>query len=155
MQPVRYIASLCLALASALAAPGLKAAGDGTMIDTTGALMWKRCSEGQRWTGDECAGAALPHTRAQARAMAEVSPFAGHDDWRLPTLDELRQLHRSVDRAKLPAAAIGTYWTATAVAHGNDGAFVVPLDDGTGEVGSYGIASPDEGHSVRLVRDLR
>jgi hypothetical protein len=155
MQPTRYIVTLCLAVATAFVAPGVDAAGDGTMIDSSGALMWKRCSEGQRWTAEECTGAALPHTREQALAMAEVSTFAGHDDWRLPTLDELRQLHRSVDRVKLPAAAGGTYWTATAVAHGNDGAFIVTLDDGSEQAGGYGVASPNEGHAVRLVRDLR
>jgi hypothetical protein len=154
MRPVCYIAALCLACAGALLASGPALAGDGTMVDASGALMWKRCSEGQRWIGDECTGVALPHTWDEARAMAEVSPFAGHDDWRLPTLDELRHLHGSADRAKLAPTTIDTYWTATAVAHGSDGAFIVALGDGSDKAGGYGVARPGEGHAVRLVRDL-
>jgi hypothetical protein len=155
MKFVLYIASLCLVVAGALAGPGVAVAGDGTMVDASGTLMWKRCSEGQRWIDGQCTGTALPHTWDEARAMAEVSPFAGHDDWRLPTLDELRHLHGSADRGKLAPTTIDTYWTATAVAHGSDGAFIAALDGGNAEAGGYAVARPGEGHAVCLVCDLR
>ncbi|KOR29083.1 hypothetical protein TI04_09465 [Achromatium sp. WMS2] len=68
---------------------------DGTVTDTRTGLMWKRCAEGQTWNGNTCVGEAI------AVLWNEVMPngqqkswpaFAGYDDWRMPTIDELRTL---------------------------------------------------------------
>ncbi|MBK5966071.1 hypothetical protein CCR95_18800 [Thiocystis minor] len=69
--------------------------GDGTVTDTTTDLMWKRCSEGQTWSGENCVGEASKMTWDQAMSNGRQKhwpTFAGHDDWRLPTLDELKTL---------------------------------------------------------------
>ncbi len=64
---------------------------NGTVKDTKTGLIWKRCSEGQ--SGADCSqGEAKKYTWQQAMDHAKQVRFAGHSDWRLPTLDELHSL---------------------------------------------------------------
>ncbi|KOR32705.1 hypothetical protein TI05_05585 [Achromatium sp. WMS3] len=80
---------------------------DGTVSDTENGIMWKRCSEGQTWTGVNCTGNAHTMTLDQAlnkqinrtlwqrihSSKKQAWPtFAGYDDWRLPNCEELRSL---------------------------------------------------------------
>ena len=53
-------------------------------------LMWQKCSIGKTWTGDTCSGEATEMTWNDAMNLS-VS-FAGHNDWRLPTKEELMTL---------------------------------------------------------------
>lgn len=64
---------------------------DGTVTDINTGLQWKRCAEGQKWTGNTCLG--------EAKSVYEwndviklTSNFAGKKDWRLPTVKELNTL---------------------------------------------------------------
>lgn len=36
--------------------------GNGTVTDTKTGIMWKRCAEGQIWTGSTCSGTAAGYT---------------------------------------------------------------------------------------------
>ena len=80
---------------------------DGTVIDTKTNLMWQRCSQGQRWTGSSCEGNPSTMTLDEAYASkVQQAPwhalwsnksqawpsFAGYNDWRMPTIEELRSL---------------------------------------------------------------
>jgi hypothetical protein len=69
--------------------------GDGTVVDATTGLMWKRCSEGQTWNNKTCLGQATTMTWDQAMPngwQKRWPAFAGHADWRMPTKDELLTL---------------------------------------------------------------
>lgn len=64
--------------------------GDGTVTDTRTGLMWMRCALGQTWDGTTCVGEAKGYTWEEAMALHHG--FAGHDDWRLPSIHELRNI---------------------------------------------------------------
>ena len=98
--------ALCLGLVTSAAqavtcAPNMTASNpdadytdhaDGTVTHVPTGLMWKRCAEGQSWTGSTCTGTESYHTWAQALTQAGASSFAGHGDWRLPNYKELLSL---------------------------------------------------------------
>jgi YVTN family beta-propeller protein len=94
---------------------------DGTVTHTPTSLMWKRCAEGQNWSGGGCSGSASTFTWDAAKLL--TSTFAGNSDWRLPTSEELATL---VDYTAATAPAINTtlfpntsssyFWSASAYA---------------------------------------
>jgi hypothetical protein len=77
--------------------------GDGTVTHTPTGLMWKQCAEGQTWSGSSCSGTPNPYDSRSAKLLK--STFAGKNDWRLPTVDELLSL---VDYTKYAPAANAT-----------------------------------------------
>ena len=128
--------------------------GDGTVTHKPTGLVWKRCSEGQTWTGTTCSGEPGKFTALQARGL--TANYAGKSDWRLPTTEELMSL---TDYTKsgpaintfifpgTPAIESNFYWSASVTDSGvnayqdyvdffhgwrakspvNDGAFLVRL----------------------------
>nr|WP_276569048.1 DUF1566 domain-containing protein [Thiocapsa imhoffii] len=66
---------------------------DGAIIeDLTTGLHWMRCSQGQRWNGVACVGAASKLTWEEAMRQPQGLSFGGYADWRVPTKDELLTL---------------------------------------------------------------
>ncbi len=65
---------------------------DGTVTDRVTGLQWMRCSLGQTWTGQHCIGNPLRLRMPEAAYEAFNSRFAGKNDWRLPSIDELKTL---------------------------------------------------------------
>ncbi len=64
---------------------------NGTVKDIKTGLIWKRCAEGL--SGADCSqGKAIEYTWQKAMDHAKQVRFAGHSDWRLPTIEELRTL---------------------------------------------------------------
>lgn len=61
---------------------------DGTVTDQASGLQWKRCAEGQTWSGGTCTGSATTHTWQQALQLADSASYAGQSDWRLPNIKE-------------------------------------------------------------------
>ncbi|CAK0765910.1 exported hypothetical protein [Gammaproteobacteria bacterium] len=127
--------------------------GDGTVTHAPTCLTWKRCSEGQSWNGSACAGSASILFWNDANTL--TSNFAGHDDWHLPTLEELRSL---VDYTKYPGKTINniwfpnlpdwpSVWSASLVASDSNYAWYVNFNDGRG-----GWDGRGSGNAVRLVR---
>jgi hypothetical protein len=169
-----------LAGALALAAPVLAQNGGtlydfgpaGTVTDTHTGLMWMRCSLGQTWDGEGCLGDARELTLEAAQASGSGMRFAGFEDWRLPSVDELRSLIRcsngwegedrearcrrgsqmpAIDVSAFPATPAGYYWTATPFRGDPRHPWIVLFRDG----GAYDAYDRDFDHHVRLVRGGR
>ncbi|PKM36176.1 MAG: hypothetical protein CVV06_12455 [Gammaproteobacteria bacterium HGW-Gammaproteobacteria-10] len=66
--------------------------GDGTVTDKTTRLQWMRCSLGQTWQNQTCVGEAKKYRFNDAIVAGRQTVFAGHRDWRVPTIDELKTL---------------------------------------------------------------
>jgi len=64
--------------------------GDGTTTDVKTKLIWMRCSVGQTWMSGTCSGEATKFNWEDAKK--QTASFAGHNDWRIPTIEELRTL---------------------------------------------------------------
>lgn len=126
---------------------------DGTVTDQASGLQWKRCAEGQTWSGSTCTGSATGHTWQQALQLADAASDAGHSDWRLPNIKELssiveRACHSpAIDQAVFPATPTSYFWSASPYAGSSDRAWLVFFNHGVD--GSYYKAN---GYHVRLVR---
>jgi hypothetical protein len=64
--------------------------GDGTATHTVTGLMWMRSALGQVWTGTTCTG--IPKTYNNNKMKGIVHHFAGYEDWRVPTINELMSI---------------------------------------------------------------
>lgn len=127
---------------------------DGTLTDANHQLMWKKCLEGQH--GAHCHGDAvyLPWESAiQQARTASTYKFAGHDGWRLPTLDELSSLvERSCHNPASNLAIFPRMPSAGLWSSEQSGANAWSVDFGGGKI--YEVFKAGGKH-VRLVRDLR
>lgn len=63
----------------------------GIVTDTRSKLQWMACSIGQQWDGNTCTGNATALNWEQAQSNKQHT-FAGHSDWRVPTIFELQTL---------------------------------------------------------------
>lgn len=125
--------------------------GDGTVTDTKSGLIWVK----------------NPHTdlsdkfkerfnwRDAIQACKDLD-FAGHKDWRLPTVEELRELvdytraagdDPAIDTTFFPDTKTSWYWTITEVAWDAGSAWYVNFG-----YGNVGTDSKGYGNYVRPVR---
>jgi hypothetical protein len=65
---------------------------DGTATHTPTGLVWQRCEIGKSWNGKGCLGSASAFTWESAKVLTNGYSFAGKDDWRLPSKEELSSL---------------------------------------------------------------
>jgi hypothetical protein len=90
---------------------------DGTVTHTKTGLMWQRCVIGQTWTGAMCDGS--PSTMNYETAIKQTSTLGNYNDWRLPTLNELKTIveYKSYSRANnttiFPNAQSVGFWSAS------------------------------------------
>ena len=152
----------------ALAAKTYADNGDGTVTDPTTGLIWMRCAMGQVWDGTTCTGTASTYTFDQANALTGTTTFAGHSDWRLPSIDELKTLidqsidHPTIDQQAFPATPSVHFETSTSVDEWGGCAWVVDFSNGlvsgppstsAGERGDYNYyLSKSTPNAVRMVR---
>ncbi len=65
---------------------------DGTVTDPRNGLVWKRCAEGQSWTGNACDGNAIKLNLSDALKLAQESRFLDKETWRLPNKSEFEMV---------------------------------------------------------------
>ncbi|MBK6998574.1 MAG: DUF1566 domain-containing protein [Rhodoferax sp.] len=110
--------------------------GNGTVTHTPTNLTWKRCPELQTWTGSTCSGMVGTYTFDQANALTGTTTFAGQNDWRLPTEDELSSLvdystHGPAINSSLFQATPDSYfWSGSPYANNSGNAWYVYFGNG-------------------------
>lgn len=118
------------------------------VTDRRTGLVWARCSVGQNWAGDTCAGTPIQLTHEQAFQYA-----AGQSGWRLPNRRELFSLVEhgcstpSIDRSAFPNTTSSWYWSSSPDVNLPFQASIVDFT-----YGYVGFAARSELHRVRLVR---
>jgi hypothetical protein len=134
-----------------------KTDAEGTVTDRQTGLTWMRCAVGQRWNGTDCAGVPLTTSWAgafdAASALNSRGGYGGHEDWRVPTLDELALLveQRCYDPALnlelFPSSPVTGFWTASPHAS-RDHAMLIHFKYG----GQY-MGNRSQDWALRLVRN--
>ena len=137
--------------------------GDGTVSDIRTGLMWLRGAVGQEWNGITCVGEAITITCESAWNIH--SNFAGHDGWRLPTIEELVEVALDnqgsrLDNLVFPNQPGRRFWSSSQMTKDHSSRYhLSPFHIGYELVFSFdsgviGFAYPDsKGEYVRLVRD--
>lgn len=136
--------------------------GDGTVTDNHTGLSWKKCSEGQTYNGGSCVGKATLYNWGEALSQTAAvnggGGFAGHTDWRVPELPELRSIVEK--RCQVPSINLTVFpnvgpsewfWSSSPLAYvgGDETAWSVGFFYG------YDIWSFKKyDYQVRLVRSL-
>ena len=159
MKTVLFLLKAWLLSAGLLAATASMAAFDTTagdeVTDTKTGLVWRRCSEGQTWSGTSCTGAALTFTHEQALQRATAQASSTGKAWRLPNVKELSSISNkalqspAIDSVAFPATPDNYYWTSSPYVDYPDSAWVVEFFSGGS---GRGTRSSSGFVSVRLVR---
>ncbi len=137
----------------------------GTATHTTTGLTWKRCVEGMTFADNDTPDDYLDDScRASEEAMswawtaalqrAKNSNFAGHTDWRVPDLKELKSIVEycrvspAVNTVVFPDTPNSVTWSSSPMSNGSPpDAWGVSFANG-----DDGWTYRDGGYAVRLVR---
>jgi Protein of unknown function (DUF1566) len=133
--------------------------GDGTITDTTTALMWKQCVEGL--SGPDCnSGIVELHTWSGALQTANNTNnnggFAGYADWRVPNVAELVSLVEeqctdpSINETIFPNTDNKFIWTSSPDFNNDSGTWSVDFN-----VGTTATLQRDFSYRVLLVRSVQ
>jgi hypothetical protein len=114
---------------------------DGTVTDISSSLMWQQASSSKEMAWE------------QALAYCEKLKLGGYIDWRLPALDELRDLvdgsrhSPAINTNYFPNTHSSNYWSSTTYAYYTGYAWLVYFD-----IGSVSCTNKYNSSYVRAVR---
>lgn len=130
--------------------------GDHTIVDTQTGLHWMQFALGQTWNGKINLSEAKRYNWQEALNAADTlnqsGGFVGYQDWRVPTIDELKTLVErgkkpAINHAMFPATPLSLFWSSTSAVNVNHSAWAVYFYGGSAYW--YGKTSY---YYVRLVR---
>ena len=87
---------------------------NGTISDSESNLMWKKCSEGQKYISKGCSGTRSKYTWKNAVKKFNNVSFAGYNDWRIPTIKEYKTIYFYQNNI-FPNGRDGAYWSSSQV----------------------------------------
>jgi hypothetical protein len=130
--------------------------GDGTVTDLQVGLIWQKCSIGQ--SGDDCSkGTPSVFSWDQAVQQDDLinnsGGFAGHTDWRVPKIKELKSLVEtgcwspSINMTFFPNTPDADYWSSSTYTGFNNNSWYVSFNSGKSQYNHSKLK-----YSVRLVR---
>jgi len=126
--------------------------GDGTILDKSTNLIWKKCTQGL--SGNDCAtGSATTTNWQQALQQANNSTFAGKSDWRLPNIKELSSLVRrncylpAINETLFPNTPASYFWSSSPHSYYSNKAWIVNFGNGNDRFNYRGSS-----FRLRLVR---
>ncbi len=131
--------------------------GDNTIVDTKTNLHWMRFALGQTWNGKTNLTEAKRYTWQEALditdAFNQAGGFVGYQDWRVPSIDELKTIVErnkkpAINHAMFPATPLSMFWSSTSAVNVNHSAWAVYFYGGSAYW--YGKTSY---YFVRLVRN--
>jgi len=117
---------------------------DGTVTDNLTGLVWEQKTIDNK---------SITYNWQEALAYCENLSLAGHDDWRLPNIHELRsiidytRIHPSIDTTYFPNTITWFYWSSTTY---GEPAYAYPVDFNDGYV--HNNYNKVGGYHVRAVR---
>ncbi len=135
------------------------------VVDNKTGLIWRRCSEGQKWVDGACVGVVSRYDWGDALVHAENEAVSAGVRWRVPNVKELESL---VDRSMTMPAIDGVFfpdtpfdnpvypgygessWTSTLDESNQFGVWCVDF-----KMGYTGLAARSSSQPVRLVRSVR
>lgn len=116
--------------------------GNGIVQHETTGLQWSRCAIGQTYRNGSCQGPATVYYWDEAQEAVDqvnrTGELAGLNDWRLPTVEELRSIVEecreapAINTSIFPNTPGSGFWTATL------------HDDGERRVDDYNVEHVDE-----------
>ena len=120
---------------------------EGTVTDTRTGLMWRRCPLGMHWGDDGCEGMFDSYAwsrgdgddaytvREVMRLINSEGGYAGYDDWRMPSIEEMLTLVAEDRGVRHKEAFLNSpptyYWTASEWGP-EETYWVVSFEDGQG-----------------------
>jgi len=133
--------------------------GDGTVTDTTTALMWKQCPSGL--SDIDCSNGSTEfytwdRALQSANNLNNSGGFAGYADWRMPNIAELTSLveeqcaEPAINSAIFPNTDARFFWSASPDANNDSATWFVDFN-----IGGTGSVNRDDLYPVRLVRSIR
>jgi len=90
----------------------------GMALDKRTNLIWQRCNVGEFWADSACKGFPSRLSWDEGLIAAESSRLGGYDDWRLPSVKELKELaepnclNPAINTYVFESVLADIYWTS-------------------------------------------